>query len=165
MSFARHSQTFKSLAATLRNKAEELVRLGRGDIAPRVNLSVLETPVDLFIEQTPSLRKMKAAIEHEARDPERWGLLLELENFLEGRTKAGARELASRKPDIVEFFLDRSEIVITDVTTATTSVHSFKTAFYREVMSALVGETPGLRVYALDLNVADKPIPTSIVFD
>jgi hypothetical protein len=70
--------------------------------------------------------------------------------------------VGARKPDLVEFFLERGDVIITDVTTATTRVHEFKTDFYRAVLEAMISGGTGPRVYGVDLNLAVNP-PTSRV--
>jgi hypothetical protein len=143
--FARHEQTFRSIAATLRNAARRA-----GSTLSPPDESVLDMPVDRFIRSRPALAAELRAIERDAaHNPE---LRAELTNFLEGRLGAGAREVGSRRPDLVEFFLDRGDVVVTDYTTHTSRVHRLKTAFYREVMAALIGRR-GPRVSSLDINL------------
>jgi hypothetical protein len=158
--FARHAQNFNSIAATLRNAAAALAAKGRGGLLPRVNEGVLKTPVDLFIERNPGLRAKRAALEKSTNPDVR----AEFKKFLEGTAEGGAREVGARTPDIVEFFLDRGEIVVTDVTAAPSPVHSFKTDFYRAVVQAMIGGRGGPRVYGLDINPTTQPIPETQVF-
>lgn len=144
--FARHEQSFRSIAATLRNL---IGRPGARIVA--VNEAVLDMPVDQFIRSRPPLAAEMRAIERDAvGHPE---LRRALSEFLEGRLEAGAREVGARRPDLVEFFLDRGDVVVTDFTLDTSRVHRLKTAFYREVMAALLGRR-GPRVSSLDINLA-----------
>ena len=143
--FARHDQSFRSIAATLRNLAG---RRGAPIAAP--NERVLDMPVDAFIRSRPALAAELRAIERDAAgNPE---LRRELTEFLEGRLEAGAREVGGRRPDLVEFFLERGDVIVTDYTLNTSRVHRLKTAFYREVMAALLGRR-GPRVSSLDINL------------
>jgi hypothetical protein len=153
--FARHQQSFNSLVATLRNKQRALAAAGRGHLLPALDESVLNLPVDVFIQGNPTLRARFNRLSRADRRA-----------FLEGGgrragAEMGARTVGGRNPDIVEFFLDEGDIVVTDITTATTPGHVFKTEFYREVMRSIVGGQ-GPRVSALDLNLATRP-PTSVV--
>jgi hypothetical protein len=160
--FARHQQTFDSIAATLRNARESLARTGRHELLPAVNDRVLRTPVDEFIRRNPQLNREWQQMERDSRsNPE---LRRDMSQFLEGRLEGGgSREIGSRRPDIVEFFLERGEVIVTDVATATTRVHAFKTDFYRAVIETMIGSRTGPRIYGVDINVAVQPIPTSIV--
>lgn len=159
--FARHEQTFDSMAATLRNTHAELASRGQGALLPTVNESVLRMPVDHFIETHPTLGPQWREMQRIARgNPE---LRREMTQFLEGRLEgAGSRMVGSRRPDLVEFFLERGNVIVTDVTTATTRVHQFKTEFYRAVMERMISGRTGPRVYAVDINLAVNP-PTSRV--
>lgn len=143
--FARHDQTFRSIAATLRNLAR-----GRGAPIGAPNERVLDLPVDHFIRSRPALAAELRAIERDATSNP--GLRGELTEFLEGRLEAGAREVGSRRPDLVEFFLDRGDVIVTDYTLNTSRVHRLKTAFYREVMAEMMGRR-GPRVSSLDINL------------
>jgi hypothetical protein len=148
-SFARHGQTFDSLVKTLKNKAAKLKKSGQQTLLPEVNEDILRMPVDEFIRRTERLKRLRSELEAAGID---------LSDFLEGRLKAGSREVGSRVPDIVEFLLDRGEIHITDITIDINPVHTFKTAFYEEVMKAIVGPK-GPRVLGLDIDPSRKPIP------
>ena len=143
--FARHDQTFRSIAATLRNLAAR-----RASPIGVPNERVLDMPVDEFIRRNRTLAAELAAIERDAAGNPT--LREELNAFLEGRLEAGAREVGARRPDLVEFFLDRGEVIVTDFTVNTSRVHRLKTAFYREVMAALLGRR-GPRVSSLDINL------------
>lgn len=144
--FARHDQSFRSIAATLRNLASS-----RGAPIRAPNETVLEKPVDQFIHSRPALASELRAIERDAAGNP--GLRSELTEFLEGRLEAGSREVGARRPDLVEFFLDRGDVIVTDFTLNSSRVHRFKTAFYREVMATLLGRN-GPRVSSLDINLA-----------
>jgi hypothetical protein len=162
--FARHQQTFRSLTATIRNKAASLLRRGLSSVLPAPNDEVVTMPVDEFIRRTPSLRQQWSFLERRAAsDPD---LRAAMSEFLEGRAQAGAREVGSRRPDIVEFFLSdvpaESRIIVTDVTTAITPLHLFKTAFYREVLVALLGGQ-GPQVFGVDVDIATIPVSPTVV--
>jgi hypothetical protein len=73
-------------------------------------------------------------------------------DFGVGSQGKGAGLVGSREPDIVEFYLDRGEIIITDITlNVESAVHVFKSRFYQEVMQEIVGPD-GPRVHALDID-------------
>ena len=114
------------------------------------DVMVLDMPVDHFIRSRPALASELRAIERDAAGNP--GLRRELIEFPEGRLEAGARDVGARRPDLVEFFLDRGDVIVTDFTLNTSRVHRFKTAFYREVMAALLGRG-GPRVSSLDINL------------
>ena len=158
--FARHQQTFTSIAGTLRNARTVLDAQGRGNLLPRFDDTVLRMPVDEFIRRRPDLRSRWAELARRARgSPE---LQFQMQEFLEGRIRGGGREVGARQPDLVEFFLDRGEIVVTDVTTAIRGLHVFKTAFYRAVLDAMVGGGTGPQIYGLDIDVSSAT-PVSVV--
>ncbi len=162
-SFARHGQTFSSLARTLQNKVDELAKAGKSGLLRRVDDSVLRTPVDEFIRQNPRLSREWAALEARARTNP--GLRREMRKFLEGSRGGGARNVGSRQPDIVEFFLDSGEIVVTDITLKVGDpVHSFKTLFYREALQEMVGPR-GPRVFGLDIDPLPGPRVRAEVID
>lgn len=151
--FARHKQTFKSIAQTLRNTAQTLAQNGQQNLLPTVNDSVLRLPIDEFIRRNPGLNNQWQQMQGEARyNPE---LRRMMRDFIDGRLQAGGREIGNRETDIVEFFLDRGEVIVTDITTDSNRVHQFKTEFYRVVLETMMPNGP--RVYGLDLNVANVP--------
>lgn len=160
--FVRHQQNFRSLAATLRNTMLALQGKGRGSLLPVVNEEVLRTPIDQFIRDRSVLATEMAQLRQRAAgNPV---LRDEINNFIDGGSGHGGRDIASRTPDIVEFFLDRGEIVITDITQDPLSpVHQFKTQFYVEVFRAMLGGQ-GPQVYALDINPSRGPVPISQEF-
>jgi hypothetical protein len=107
---------------------------------------VLRMPVDLFINRSPRLGRLWAALSRADR-----------EQFL---GDIGGLIVGNRVPDIVEFLLDRGLIVITDITLDPLSaLHYFKTEFYVEVMLALLGGR-GPLVRGEDINPA-RAIPLS----
>ena len=69
----------------------------------------------------------------------------------------GAREVGSRRPDLVEFFLESGDVVVTDVVYSSDGnylrVHAFKTDFYRAVLQEMIGGHGGPYVSGLDLNL------------
>lgn len=153
--FARHEQTFTSLVATLRNAVQALRVQGRGHLLPQINESVLTQPVDRFIDSDPGLRGKWSQMEADARgNPE---LRRQMNQFLEGSLGAGSRDVGSRRPDLVEFFLEHGDVVVTDVVYSTDGnylrVHAFKTDFYRAVLTRILGGSGGPRVSGLDLNL------------
>ncbi len=162
--FARHEQNFNSLGKTLENKRAALAKAGRQNLLPEVKAEVLEYPVDFFIEQKGSAELKKAWRELMALAKTDHGLAKRLsKEFGVGREGIGAGTVGSRRPDIVEFYLDIGEIVVTDITTDVVGkVHSFKTKFYREVLESMVGPN-GPKVYGLDINPKEPLV--SIVHD
>jgi hypothetical protein len=160
--FARHGQNFRSLTATLRNAMLALHDQGRGTLLPAVNEEVLRTPIDQFIRDRPALATEMAQLrQRAATNPE---LQKEINNFIDGGSGQGGRDIASRTPDIVEFFLGRGEIVVTDITQDPLSpVHQFKTKFYVEVFRAVLGGQ-GPQVYGLDINPDRQPLPVAQEF-
>ncbi|RZT17530.1 uncharacterized protein DUF4157 [Kribbella sp. VKM Ac-2569] len=154
--FARHEQTFNSIAATLRNAMQVLRSQGRGQLLPRVNEAVLTEPVDMFIRRVPRLHRQWTQMEVDAmRNPD---LRQQMDQFLEGSLKgAGSREVGSRRPDLVEFFLEHGDVVVTDVVYSNDGtylrMHAFKTDFYRAVVTTMIGGRGGPRVSGLDLNL------------
>jgi hypothetical protein len=160
-SFARHKQTFSSLARTLKNKARSLARAGQQHLLPTVDDSVLSVPIDIFIRR--HLNAEWAALEAQARrNPD---LAQEMQKFLEGKLKAGARNVGARETDIVEFFLDEGEIIVTDITRAVGDpVHTFKTRFYQEVIRVMVGPS-GPKVFGLDIDPIPKLHVRATIFD
>jgi hypothetical protein len=163
--FARHEQTFNSIAATLRNAIQALRTQGRGNLLPHLNEAVLQEPVDHFIRQDPRLGPMWAQMERDARSNP--GLRREMNTFLEGALEGGgSRQVGARKPDLVEFFLEHGDVVVTDIVYSNDGnylrVHAFKTDFYRGVVTRMIGGTGGPRVSGLDLNLRPA-IPESKV--
>jgi len=154
--FARHEQTFDSIAATLRNTIQALRTSGRGNILHRLNESVLREPVDRFIGRNARLAPQWEQMRRDAHSNP--GLRREMAAFLEGRLEGGgSREVGARRPDLVEFFLERGDVVVTDVVYSSDGnylrVHAFKTDFYRAVVTEMIGGRGGPRVSGLDLNL------------
>jgi hypothetical protein len=162
--FARHRQTLSSIAKTLAAKLKALAKTGLGHLLPTVDESVLRRPVDLFIRDNPELSHSWANLEKlvavEQRERGTSDLRQRMQEFLEGKVGAGARDVGSRTPDIVEFLLDRGVVVVTDITAHTDPLHAFKTEFYKEAVRALLGGT-GPAVYGLDIDFKpgrDRPV-------
>ena len=153
VSFARHEQDFNSLSKTMNNKQQELAKAGQSHMLPEVKTDALKMPVDHFVENvaSPDLQKAWRELKVKARANPDLQLQLQKE-FGVGAQGTGAREIGARRPDIVEFFLDEGEIIITDITTDVASpVHQFKSQLYREVLENMVGQK-GPRVYGLDID-------------
>jgi hypothetical protein len=156
--FARHKQKFTQLAKTLRNKIDSLAKTYLGDVLPTLDESVLAMPVDRFIADRGS-----AQLQAMARDLEN------NPNFIRefgggGAGGPGAGFVGNRETDIVEFFLDRREVVVTDITLKVLDpVHQFKSIFYKEVLQEMLGEN--ISVFALDINPAAEPIATQAIHD
>jgi hypothetical protein len=157
--FARHEQDLNSIARTLANKRDALRAAGRTDLLPEGDATVLNMPIDRFIEgrgsadlnaewtrlnADPSLRKQLNTTFDLAKDP----------------------RVGARRPDIVEFFLAEKEIVITDITLdVESSIHQFKTRFYREVLHILVGGE-GPEIYGHDIDPRIRPsAPRGVIHD
>lgn len=160
--FARHEQDFNSLGKTLENKRTALEKAGQPTLLPEVKTDVLNMPVDHFITQqgSPDLRQAWRELKELSRaDPDLAQRLSR--EFGVGSQGRGAGLVGSRRPDIVEFFLDRGEIVVTDITTDVVGkVHMFKSKFYREVIENMVGPG-GPKVYGVDIHPL-KPLGSVI---
>jgi hypothetical protein len=157
--FARTQQTFSSLAKTLKNKVKALGKAGQASILPAVDESVLGMPVDEFIRSQGSSRLRSMA--NDLRNHPDF-----IKEFVSGGKGQGTGNVGARKPDIIEFFLDRNEVVITDITLDVNSpVHQFKTEFYREVLQKMLGSNPKIDVYGLDINPVREPFPTTAIHD
>lgn len=131
---------------------------------PQVNERVFKEPVDIFCRRNPRLAPIWDRLQKDALANA--GLKGEIGKFLEGSIKGGgSREVGSRRPDLVEFFMDQGDVVVTDIVYSNDGnylrVHAFKTEFYRAVLQSMLGGR-GPRVSGLDLNLRTVR-PTSIV--
>ena len=144
--FARHEQDFRSIFATMRNLAKS--RLGKSLGLKAPNERVLTELVDQLILGSKLAGELQAIKRDAARDPK---LRAELSDFLEGKRKAGAGTVDKRRTDVVEFYVDSREVVVTDYTENPSRVHKLKTGFYGLVMTKMLG--PDWRVYSLDYNL------------
>lgn len=161
--WTRAQSTFGRLVGAMRNMQSRLLREGNGVRLPQVDDSVLATPLDEFVRRNPALSntldQLVGKLTEQARatsqpltdSPE----FKDLQDFLGGKRREGAREISGLKPDIAEFILDDGRIHISDVTTqslAPLSVHSFKTRVYVEIMKAIVGPN-GPQVSGQDIEM------------
>jgi hypothetical protein len=143
--FARHEQDFNSIARTLEIKRQELGAAGRADLLPEVDRTVLDLPIDQFIENRGS-PDLVAEWNRLNADP---SLRRKLERTFD---LAKDPRVGARRPDIVEFFLADGEVVVTDITLdVESSIHQFKTRFYREVLHEMVGGE-GRNIYGHDID-------------
>ncbi|HTS30928.1 MAG TPA: DUF4157 domain-containing protein [Bryobacteraceae bacterium] len=143
--FARHKQKFTSLAKSLQSKVTALGKKGLQGLLPRVDTTVLDMPVDRFIADrgSPELQAEAARLQDHPDFIKQFGA---------GRKNMGAGLVGARETDIVEFFLDEREVVITDITLDPLSaVHQFKSRFYKEVLENMLSGS-GISVFAHDIN-------------
>lgn len=160
--FARHQQNFDSLTKTLKNKQTALGAQGKKQLLPEVDEKILDMPVDYFIENAAS-QDLKAAWRQLKANPNTRSELAKA--FGTSAESIGAGKVGARKPDIVEFFLDKNRVVITDITTDPLSpVHQFKSQFYKETLENILGKK-GPKVFAVDINPETKPLPITILHD
>jgi hypothetical protein len=152
--FAVHENNFNTLLKTLRDTQAKLQEKGRAALLPVINDQIVRMVVKDFIKSRPRLVAHRDAILMLAQSKDLPELKAGYDNFVgEGEGKL----VGLRRPDIVEFFLDNSRIVVTDITTDPLSmVHNFKTLFYVEVMRAMLGDQ-GPVVSGMDINPDRNP--------
>jgi hypothetical protein len=148
--FAKSDENFGKLVGILKQKGHAVQ-----------NEDKLRWTVGLFIDKNARLKKLWAELDEKARyNPD---LRAEMDEFI-GATHVsgvGTGFVESRRPDLVEFFLDKNTIVVTDQTTKVALFHIFKTVFYTEVMRALMGHRAN--VYGVDIDLSGQaPVATLI---